>query len=69
VADALAQQPPDLGPQGFTQFGPGGPSPCNPYALMFAGLNTAGDGSVVAIYQLGVAKKAAKTVTMNYKGM
>lgn len=70
LADALPQQhAPDLGPQGFTQVGPGGPSPCNPYSLMFAGLNTAADGSVVAIYELGDPKKAAKTVTLNYKGM
>ena len=60
---------PDLGPLGFTQFGPAGPAPCNPYAQMLAGLNTAGDGSVVAIYQLAVAKKAAKNVSLNYKGM
>ena len=69
-ADALPQpHAPDLGPLGFTQFGPAGPAPCNPYAQMLAGLNTAGDGSVVAIYQLAVAKKAAKNVSLNYKGM
>jgi len=69
-ADALPQQhAPDLGPQGFTQSGPGGPSPCNPYAFMFAGLQTAADGSVVTIYELGVPTKTAKTVTVHYKGM
>lgn len=70
LADALPQQhAPDLGPQGFTQFNPTGPSPCNPYSQMFAGLNTGGDGSVVTLYELGVAKKASKTVTVHYKGM
>jgi hypothetical protein len=70
VADALPQQlSPDLGPQGFTQSTPAGPSPCNPYSQMFAGLNTAADGSVVAIYELGVPKKGSKSVTMHYKGM
>jgi hypothetical protein len=70
VADALPQQlSPDLGPQGFTQSTPAGPSPCNPYSQMFPGLNTAADGSVVAIYELGVPKKGSKSVTMHYKGM
>jgi hypothetical protein len=70
VPDALPQaQAFDLGPQGFTQAGPAGPSPCNPYAQMLAGLNTAGDGSVVAIYELGIPRKAAKNVSMSYKGM
>ena len=63
VADALPQQhSPDLGPQGFTQSTPAGPAPCNPYAQMFAGLQTAADGSVVAIYELGVPTKASKSV-------
>jgi len=67
---ALPQQlSPDLGPQAFTQFTPAGPSPCNPYAQIFPGLQTAADGSVVAIYELGVPKKGSKSVTMNYRGM
>src|SRR5262245_10755686 len=70
VADALPQQhSPDLGPQGFTQSTPAGPAPCNPYAQMAAGLQTAADGSVVAIYELGVPKKGSKSVVMNYRGM
>jgi hypothetical protein len=70
LAEALPQQlSPDLGPQGFTQSGPAGPSPCNPYAFMSTGLTPAADGSVVAIYELGVPKKGSKTVTVNYKGM
>src|SRR5262245_3697811 len=70
VADALPQQhSPDLGPQGFTQSTPAGPAPCNPYAQMFPGLQPAADGSVVAIYELGVPKKGSKSVTMNYRGM
>ena len=69
-ADALAQQAaPNLGAQGFIQATPAGPSPCSPYAQMFAGLNPGADGSLVAIYELGVPARAGKNVSMIYKGM
>ena len=59
----------DRGPQAFTQNTPIGPAPCSVTFNFVPNLDAADDGSVVTFYELDVPKKAARTVTVHYKGM
>jgi hypothetical protein len=61
----------DLGPQGFVEDNTFSdpPPPCNPYKNFIPGTQPSSKGSLVVIYQLGVPKKTAKAVTLNYRGM
>ena len=54
---------------GFVQIVPGGPAPCNPFALASLTTLTNTDGSLVHIYNIDVPKGMTKTVTVGYKGM
>jgi len=64
-----AQAPNDRGPQAFTQNTPNGPPPCSVIFNFVPNLDPADDGSVVTFYELGVPKRASRTVTVHYKGM
>ena len=70
-ADAIPQPQAagDRGPEAFTQNTPAGPSPCSVLFSFVPRLDSPDDGSVVTFYELDVPKKAARTVTVHYKGM
>jgi hypothetical protein len=71
VADPIPPplDPADEGPQGLNQNTPVGPPPCSPLFSVVPGLDTADDGSVVALYELNVPPNGSRTVTVHYKGM
>lgn len=55
--------------EGFTQFVPDGPPPCDLGKNFAAGVQTETDGSIVMVYLVDLPKGASRTVTVAYKGL